>query len=70
MRMKIHQRGIAGKVIIRSVNTEVRIRNGRTRHVQRINNLLKIRGGTIRRDLIGENGEKFDGEEKQNALHI
>ena len=70
--MEVHQRRVACKVVIRGVNTEMGISNGRARHVQRVNNLLKVRGGAIRRDLISETGEEFDGErkEKQNALHI
>ena len=40
------------------------ISDGGTRHVQRVNNLLKVRGGAIRRDLISKNGEEFDGERK------
>ena len=62
--MKVHQRRIAHKVVIRGVNTKVGISNGRARHVQRVNNLLKVRGGTITRDLIGENGEELDGGRK------
>ena len=64
MRMEIHQRGITCKVVIRGVNTEVGISDGGARHVQRINNLLKIRRRAIRRDLIGENDEELDGGRK------
>ena len=64
MGMKIHQRRVVGKIIVRGVNTKVRIGDGGTRHVQRVNNLLEVRGGAIRRDLIGKNGEEFDGERK------
>ena len=70
MRMEIHQGGITGEVIISGVNTKVRVGDGGARHVQRVNNLLKVRGGAIRGDLVSENGERLDGEEKQNALHI
>ena len=42
----------------------MRISDGGVRHVQRVNNLLKVRGGAIRRNLISENGEEFDGEGK------
>ena len=62
--MKVHQRRIAGKVIIGGVNAKVGIGNGRTRHIQRVDNLLKVRGGTIRGDLIGENGKGLDGGRK------
>ena len=59
MRMEIHQIRVSRKVVIHGVNTEMGISNGRARHVQRINNLLKVRGGAIRWDLIGENGEEI-----------
>ena len=64
MGVKIHQRRVARKVVIRGINTKMRIGNSGARHVQRINNLLKVGGRTIRRYLIGENGEEFDGEGK------
>ena len=35
----------------------MRIGNGGAGHVKGVNDLLKVRGGTIGRDLIGENGE-------------
>ena len=38
--------------------------NSGARHVQRVNDLLKVRGRTIRGDLIGENGEGLNGEGK------
>ena len=38
----------------------MRIGNGGARHVQRVNNLLKVGGRTIRGDLISENGEGLD----------
>ena len=60
MRMEIHQRGVTCKIVIGGVDTEMGISDGRVRHVQRVNDLLKIRGGAIRGDLIGENGEEFD----------
>ena len=53
MGMKIHQGGVARKVVVGGINTKVGIGDGRTRHIQRINNLLKIRGRTIRGDVIG-----------------
>ena len=57
MRMEVYQGGVACEVVIRGVNTKVGISNSGARHVQRIDNLLKIRGGTVGRDLISENGE-------------
>ena len=69
--MKVYQGRVACKVVVGSVNPEVRVGNGGTRHVQRVNNLLKVRGGTIGRDLIGKNGERIDeGKKSKNALHI
>ena len=68
MRMKIHQRRVARKIVICGVNTEVGISDGRTRHIQRVNNFLKVRGGAIGGDLIGKNGGKFD-EEKKSKMH-
>ena len=47
------------------------IGDGGTRHVKRIDNFLKIRGGAIGGDLIGENGEECDeGKKSKNAPHI
>ena len=70
MGVKIHQGRVACKVVIRGVNAKVRIGNGRAGHIQRVDNLLEVRGRTIRGDLISKNGEGVDGEEKQNALPI
>ena len=67
MRMKIHQGRIARKVIVRGVNTEMRISNGRTRHVQRINNFLKVGGGEVGGDLISKNNERLDGGKKSKT---
>ena len=64
MRMKIHQGGIARRVVIRGVNAKVGLGNGRTRHVQRVNNLLKIGGRTIRGDVVGEYNGNLDGGRK------
>ena len=66
--MEIHQRRIARKIVIRGINAKVGIGNGRTRHVQRVNDLLKIRGGTIGGDLVSENGEGID-EGKKSKTH-
>ena len=60
MRVEIHQGRVARKVIVCGVNTKVGFSNGRTRHVQRVNNLLKIRGRTIGGDVVGKNSEGFD----------
>ena len=69
--MKVHQGRVARKVIIGGVNAKVGVGNGGMRHIQRVNNLLKVRGGTIGRDVISENDEGLDGgKEKQNALLI
>ena len=40
------------------------VSNGRARHVQRVNDLLKIRGGVVRGDVVGENDERLDGGRK------
>ena len=54
--MEIHQQAVAGEVIVSGVNAKMRISNGGTRHVDNINNLLKIRGRTIGVDVVnGEN---------------
>ena len=58
--MKIHQGRVAREIIIRGINTKVGIGNGRARHIQRINYLLKVGGRAIRGDLIGENDERLD----------
>ena len=58
--MKVYQRRVVGEVVIHSVDSKMGISDGRARHVQRINNLLKIRRRAIGRDLIGENGGGFD----------
>ena len=42
----------------------MRIGDSRAGHVQRINNLLKVRGRAIGGDVVGENGEDLDGERK------
>ena len=68
MRVEIHQGRIARKVKIGGVNAKVRVGNSGARHVQRVNDLLKVRGGAIRGDLIGENGEEID-EGKKSKTH-
>ena len=67
MRMKVHQGRVTRKVIISGVNAKVGIGNGGVRHVQRVNDLLKIRGRTIRGDVVGENSEDLDGEKKSKT---
>ena len=62
--MEIYQGRVTRKIVIGSVNTEVRVSNGGVRHIQRVNNLLKIMGRTIRRDDVSENDEELDGERK------
>ena len=66
--MEIHQGGITSKVVIGGVNTKVRISNGGARHVERINDLLKIRGRMVRGDVIGVNDEELD-EGKKSKMH-
>ena len=60
--MKIHQRTVGSKVIIGSVDTEVGISDGGARHVDEVDNLLKIGRRAIGGDVV--NGEELDGEEK------
>ena len=62
--MEIHQGGIACKVEIGGVHAKVGVGDGGTRHVQRVNNLLKIGGRTIGGDVVGEYGEELDGKRK------
>ena len=62
--MEVHQRRVAGEIVIRGVNAKVGISNGGMRHIQRIDNLVKIRGRTIRGDVVSENDERLDGGEK------
>ena len=64
MRMEIHQGGIACKVIIGGINAKVGVGNGGARHIQRVNNLLKIGGRTIGGDVVSEYDEELDGERK------
>ena len=68
MRVEIYQGRVVCKVIIGGIDTKMRIGNGGTRHVQRIDNLLKVRGGTVGGDLISENGEEID-EGKKSKTH-
>ena len=68
MGMEIHQRQVARKIVIGGINTKVGIGDGRTRHVQRVNDLLKVGGRTIRGDLIGENGDELN-EGKKSKTH-
>ena len=63
--MKIHQGGIAHEVVIGGVHTEVGISNGRMRHVDKVNDLLKVRGGTVGVDVV--NGEECDEGEKSKT---
>ena len=61
--MKVHQRTVAGEVVIGGVNTKVGISNGGTRHDNAVDNLLKERRGVV----VGVNvvnGEGLDGERK------
>ena len=62
--MEIHQGRIARKVIIGGIDTKMGIGNGGVRHVQRIDNLLKVRGGAIGGDVVSENDEGLDGGRK------
>ena len=67
MGVEIHQRGVTRKIIIHGVNAKVGVGNGGARHIQRVNDLLKVRGGTIRGDVISENDERLDGGKKSKT---
>ena len=63
MRMEIHQRGIARKVVVRGVNTKMGIGNSGARHVNAVNDFLKEGGRPlIRVDVV--NGGRLDGGRK------
>ena len=64
MRMEVYQGGITGEIVVGGVNAKVGIGNCGSRHVQRVNDLLKVRGRAIRRDLVGENGGRIGGGRK------
>ena len=67
--MEVYQRTVSSKVVIGGINTKVGIGDGRMRHIDEVNNLLKIRGGAIGVDVV--NGGQLDGgKERQNAPHI
>ena len=58
MRMKVYQRGVVREIIIRGVDTKVGIGNGGTRHMDRVDDLLKVGRRTVRLDVV--NGEDVD----------
>ena len=62
--MKIHQRRITCEVVVSGVNTKVGLGDGGSRHVERINDLLKVGGRAIRGDVVGKNDEGLDGGRK------
>ena len=66
--MEVHQRRITRKVIIRGINTKVRVGNSGARHVKRIDNLLEIGRRAIRRDVVSEYGEGVN-EGKKSKTH-
>ena len=66
--MRPYKGVVVGEIVVGGIQPKVRIGDGRARHVDRVNNLLEIRGRTIGGDVV--NGEELDGEEKQNALLI
>ena len=68
VRVKIHQGRVVRKIVIRGVNAKVRVGDGGTRHVQGVNNLLKIRGGTVGGNVISEYDEGLD-EGKKSKTH-
>ena len=65
--MEIHQRRIVCKVVISGVNAKVGIGNGGMRHVQRVDNLLEIRGRAIGGDVVSEYDEELNGEGKSKT---
>ena len=68
MGVEVHQGRVAREIIIGGINTKMGIGDGGARHIQRIDNLLKIRRRAIRGDLICENGEGID-EGKKSKTH-
>ena len=62
MRMKIHQRAVAGKIVIGGVNAKVGVSNGRARHVDKVNDLLEVGGRMVGVEVV--NDEDWMGEEK------
>ena len=67
--MRPYKGCVIGKIIIGGIKTEMRISNGRARHVDGINDLLKEEGGAVVRVDVVNDGE-WNGEEKQNTLFI
>ena len=47
MRVEIHQRTVTGEIVIGGVNTKMGVGDGRARHVDNVNNLLKIGGRLV-----------------------
>ena len=68
--MRPYERGVVGKIVIGCIKTKVEIGDGGTRHINRVDNLLKKMRGEVVVGLDVVNGEDGMGEEKQNTLPI
>ena len=65
MGMEIHQGTVTGEIVISGVYAKGRIGDGRTRHMNAVNNLLKIRGGAVRVNVV--NDEDWMGGRKSET---
>ena len=66
MRLKVHQRTVAGKIIVGGINAKMGIGNSGAGHVNAVDNLLKER----RRVVVGVdvvNGENGMGEKRSET---
>ena len=63
--MEVYQGRVTCKIVVSGINTKVGVSNGGTRHVQRVNDLLKVGGRMVRGDVVSENDEELDGKKSK-----
>ena len=66
--MEIYQRAVGSKVVIGGVNAKVGIGNSRMRHIDEVNNLLKVRRRMVGVDVV--NDGNWMGGKKSKTHYI
>ena len=65
MRVKVHQRSVTGEVVVGGIYPKVRISNSGARHVDKVDDLLKVRRRMVGVDVV--NGEDWMGGKKSKT---
>ena len=72
MHVRPYEGGVVGKIVIGRIKTEMGISDGRTRHVDGVNNLLKKTRGEvlIRVDVVNDEGMEWGKRKVKRTAYL